>query len=379
MSGNATKGKKNGVGPSDDACMMVEPVIMNKAAQKAKGRKSKAQYFTSMEDEPMFSLNPIRSIPPETVIHDATMEVAPEIHNNYLPWVDYINVRELDNPRSSRVNIEDDDVEGENSYDEIEAEEKVFGEEVAPIVEERVNDFSIAEISEVADVLDQSVKPSVEDTIGKTVEPSVVLDKSAGDVGEDVPEEDGVDVSRADTEVIPEDAGQKKSSRKRKHKKSVDAGESSVPKKKLSKEEKATKKARKAERRARRVAHKATNVEAAEDDVPEEAEESVPEEVRSSVVQPAVDDEWLPEHEPQGPVLFDQAVQHAQSIAYPTMICSILQAQKEDILTADDTEGPPTRVITISPKLMEGTHVATVPLAPIAVEGASRSSIDETA
>ncbi|GAA0154278.1 hypothetical protein LIER_37843 [Lithospermum erythrorhizon] len=50
-------------------------------------------------------------------------------------------------------------------------------------------------MSEFVDVSD----PSVEDTTGKTDEPSVVPDKSVGDVGEDVPEWDGVDVSHVDT------------------------------------------------------------------------------------------------------------------------------------------------------------------------------------
>ncbi|GAA0161588.1 hypothetical protein LIER_17868 [Lithospermum erythrorhizon] len=146
-------------------------------------------------------------------------------------------------------------------------------------------------MSEVADVSDPSVKPSVEDTTGKTTEPSVVPDKSVGDVSEDVPEGDGVDVSHADM---------KKKSKKRKYKKSVDAGESSVPKKKLSKEERSAKKARKAEGRVRRITQKAAYTEISKDHVPEEAEESVPEEVKPFVVQPAVDDEWLPEHKPQG-------------------------------------------------------------------------------
>ncbi|GAA0143876.1 hypothetical protein LIER_04456 [Lithospermum erythrorhizon] len=109
-------------------------------------------------------------------------------------------------------------------------------------------------------------------------------------------------------EVISEDVGQKKKSKKRKHKKSADDGESFVPKKTLSKEERAAKKSRKAEMRARRVAQKAADTEAAEDDVPEEVEEFVPKEVRPSVIQPYVDDEWLPEHEPHG----DNADEKAQ-------------------------------------------------------------------
>ncbi|GAA0183962.1 hypothetical protein LIER_31285 [Lithospermum erythrorhizon] len=86
-----------------------------------------------------------------------------------------------------------------------------------------------------------------------------------------------------------------------------------------------------------------------------------------------------------GRVLFDQTIEHAQSnavlkpIAYPSIICSILLVQNEDILTADDNEDPPPGVITISPKLMEGTHVADVPLGPTADERASGSKIDATA
>ncbi|GAA0183441.1 hypothetical protein LIER_30850 [Lithospermum erythrorhizon] len=248
-------------------------------------------------------------------------------------------------------------------------------------------------MSETADMLDPLVNPSIKDTSGKTTEPSVASEKSASDVGKDVLEGDGVDVSHVDTvtedmdvpsterlgvdvnpsvedmleglknsaptggdvlepnvddsgkdpvvegmdtdiptvvdtepviakaadegvipsvsdkdvetarnierptigqgvddtmdaniqEVIPEDVGQKKKSKKTKHKKSADAGESFVPKKKLSKEERVVKKARKSERRARRVAQEAAK-----------EEEVVP-----PVTQPAVDDEWLPEHEPQ--------------------------------------------------------------------------------
>ncbi|GAA0172827.1 hypothetical protein LIER_26572 [Lithospermum erythrorhizon] len=186
-----------------------------------------------------------------------------------------------------------------------------------------------------------SVYPSVEDTTGKTTEPSAVSNKSA-EVGEDVPKGDGVDVSHADTvtegveaadegvtpsvtdtdaeiarnmerstigqgvddtlgagiqEVILEDAGRKKKSKKKKHKKSTNVGESSEPKRKLSKEERKAKRARKAERRAKSAAKEAAD---ADDDVPEEAEETIPEDVIPSVVQPTVDDEWLPEHEPQG-------------------------------------------------------------------------------
>ncbi|GAA0141464.1 hypothetical protein LIER_02601 [Lithospermum erythrorhizon] len=69
-----------------------------------------------------------------------------------------------------------------------------------------------------------------------------------------------------------------------------------------------------------------------------------------------------------GQFIFDQIVHHAQShavlkpIAYPSMICSILEAQKSDILTTKDIEWPAPGFITISPKLMQETHVAHIPL-----------------
>ncbi|GAA0149747.1 hypothetical protein LIER_08850 [Lithospermum erythrorhizon] len=219
------------------------------------------------------------------------------------------NVREHDNARSSRVNVEDDDVGGEKSHDEIVVKEKVFGEEVAIIVEERVNDSSVAEMLEVADVSDPSVKPSIEDTtgmevpstkgLGVDVNPSIedmleglkvsaptwgdVLEPTVDDSGKvlvvegidvDVPPVvdtepltakavDGgvllnvthICVETADIqEVTHEDVAQKKNSKKRKHKKVIELGETSKPKKKLSKEERAAKRARKAERKARRAA-----------------------------------------------------------------------------------------------------------------------------
>ncbi|GAA0160597.1 hypothetical protein LIER_17116 [Lithospermum erythrorhizon] len=187
-------------------------------------------------------------------------------------------------------------------------------------------------MSEVADVSD----PSVKDTTGKTAEPSGVSDKSAENVGKDVSERDDVNMSHSNTvtknveasntergmdinpsvedtgvdsmdadipsdvdigveiaegmerptegqgvedtlgediqEVIPEDDGQKKKSKKRKHKKSADVGIASEPKHKLR-----------------------------DDDVEEVVlEEAETEEVARPVNHPTVDDEWLPEHKPQG-------------------------------------------------------------------------------
>ncbi|GAA0171293.1 hypothetical protein LIER_25361 [Lithospermum erythrorhizon] len=185
MSGKETKGKKKAIGPSDDACMVVELPVMNKEAQKAKGKKSKvkrkgpkAPVSTSME-EPVLSPIHIRSLPPVGATHEVTQEETPEIHNFYLPWVDYTNIRELDNPRSSRV-IMDDDVGGDESHDKIQEEEHVIGEAIAPIVEERVIDSSCGEMSNAGDV----------------------SEKVASIVGDDVPEGDSVDVSHVDDMVI---------------------------------------------------------------------------------------------------------------------------------------------------------------------------------
>ncbi|GAA0186771.1 hypothetical protein LIER_34059 [Lithospermum erythrorhizon] len=85
-----------------------------------------------------------------------------------------------------------------------------------------------------------------------------------------------------------------------------------------------------------------------------------------------------------GQFIFDQTVQHAQShivlkpIAYPSMMSSILQDQEEDILIAADEEGPFLGVITINPKLTQGTHVADIPLTTADTGGAIGSDTDET-
>ncbi|GAA0186811.1 hypothetical protein LIER_34099 [Lithospermum erythrorhizon] len=184
--------------------MVVERPIVNQEARmvkrkksKDKGKGSKALVPTNMEDEPVFSPTPIRSIPLIDTTQEASRGEAPLIHNFYLPWVHYTKVRELNNPISSRVNV-DDDVGGEESYDAIHVEEDALGEGIAPIVEEGVNDSSCAEMSDVADVSDPPANPSVEGTTGKTAEPSVVSKKFAGDVSENVPEGDSVDVSHVD-------------------------------------------------------------------------------------------------------------------------------------------------------------------------------------
>ncbi|GAA0140279.1 hypothetical protein LIER_01659 [Lithospermum erythrorhizon] len=367
--------------------MEIDPLVVNVKAQKwkeqklkAKGSETPVSTSTRRVEGLVFDVIAIRSIPPVNAPQEGIQEeVQQKIHSFYLPWVDYTKIRELDNSRPSRVNVEDEDVGGEKSHDEINIEEDIIGEEVAPIVEEIVIDSSVVEMSKAADVSD----PSVKDATSKTAEPSVVSNKSA-EVGEDVPKGDGVDVSQVDEvvtegvktisvehlsdkvessvkdtmhglngdstsrgdvlkptiddfvkdtmvegmdaaiqdavdtesviakaadrgdvlsvtdtnaetagkeerptigqgvvtmeadiqEVIPENAGQKKKSKKRKHKKSVDIGEIFEPKKKLSKEERKAKIARKVERRAKRAAEEVVD---ADDEVHEEAEDHVQE------------------------------------------------------------------------------------------------------
>ncbi|GAA0142954.1 hypothetical protein LIER_03744 [Lithospermum erythrorhizon] len=382
-------------------------------------------------------------------------------------WVDYSYVRELDNPKPSRVNVEDDDVGREKSHDEIGVEKNVIGDEVAPTVEERVIDSSVAEISEVVDVSDPSVKPLIDDTMGDGVDvphvdnvtedvevpstegldvnvnpsvedmlnglkdsthsggdvlrPSVddfVKDTVADGMNADIPSvvdtepviakatdesvipsvtdkdieiaenietigrgvDDTMDVDIQ--EVISEDAGQKKKSKKRKHKKSADIGESSVPMKKLSKEERAAKKARKAERRARKATQEAAEEE--EEEVQDSDSEDVvvvmsrrkkaKGKLRMNKNRTRVGNKRIPKNVAavsRANVSLNSEEEEAR--------CKFVAIDKEDILTANDTEGLPSGTITISPKLLERTHVADIPLAPVDVGGASGSNTDRTA
>ncbi|GAA0163161.1 hypothetical protein LIER_19099 [Lithospermum erythrorhizon] len=138
------------------------------------------------------------------------------------------------------------------------------------------------------------LKPTVADTIAEGMDTDIpsVSDTEAETAGnmERPYVDQGVDDLH---EVIPEEAGPKKKSMKSKHKKSVDVGESFIPKKTLSKEEKAAKKGRKAERRAKRVVREDADAEA---------------EVRPSIPQPDVSDEWFLENDLQG----DNADEEAQ-------------------------------------------------------------------
>ncbi|GAA0169550.1 hypothetical protein LIER_24006 [Lithospermum erythrorhizon] len=179
--------------------MEVDAQIVNQEAQKAKGQKStikgkrlKAPVSSSMEDDQVLSPTPIRSLHPFNSTYGVIHGEIPDVHNNYLSLIDYIHVRELNNPRPSRIN-RDDDVGGERSNDEIRVEEDVIGEVVTRIFEEGVNDSSCAEMLDAANVSDPP------DTTGKTAEPSIVSEKSAGEISKDVPKGDGEDVSHVDT------------------------------------------------------------------------------------------------------------------------------------------------------------------------------------
>ncbi|GAA0169307.1 hypothetical protein LIER_23825 [Lithospermum erythrorhizon] len=57
----------------------------------------------------------------------------------------------------------------------------------------------------------------------------------------------------------------------------------------------------------------------------------------------------------------------------------ILEAQKVDILTAKDVKGPAPRFITISPKLMQGTHATHIPLRAVETRSGSGTGNEETA
>ncbi|GAA0147466.1 hypothetical protein LIER_07155 [Lithospermum erythrorhizon] len=70
--------------------------------------------------------------------------------------------------------MEDDDVGGEKSHDEIKIDENVIGEEDTLIIEERVSDSSTAEVIDITDVLEPSVTTFDKDSKGKTAEPSII-------------------------------------------------------------------------------------------------------------------------------------------------------------------------------------------------------------
>ncbi|GAA0150665.1 hypothetical protein LIER_09551 [Lithospermum erythrorhizon] len=135
---------------------------------------------------------------------------------------------------------------------------KDLGENVDPSVKDTMDGLKDGSSSR-GDVLEPTVNDSVKDTIVESMD----VDRPS-DVGTE-------HVTAKYGYVVPEEAGQEKKSKKMKHKKSAKAGESSEPKRKISKEERDGKMAMKAARRAMKATEKA-----ADDDVHEESEDHVP-------------------------------------------------------------------------------------------------------
>ncbi|GAA0186800.1 hypothetical protein LIER_34088 [Lithospermum erythrorhizon] len=193
-------------------------------------------------------------------------------------------------------------------------------------------------MSDVADMTDPSVNPSVEDTTGKIDGPSFMSESSPGDLGENISGGNGVDVSQAD-ETITEEVRSPSD---------VDLDKDVV------------------EPSVKNTMHGLKGDSTSGGDV----------------LQLTIDDPTSPNIQK---FKFDQVVQHAEShavlkpITYPSLLCSILESQKENILTFVDIEGPAFGFITISPKLMQGTHVVDIPLVTVDTGGASGSGTDEIA
>ncbi|GAA0152241.1 hypothetical protein LIER_10769 [Lithospermum erythrorhizon] len=147
--------------------------------------------------------------------------------------------------------------------------------------------------------------PSVDDIELVTVAATEKVTPSVIDTAIETVGQEEIDTMDDDVEdMTPEKARQqKKKSKKRRLRKLADTAENSEPKKKLSKEDRAAKRARKVERRARKAAEAKTGQDNnVEEVMPEETEEVIP-----PVVQPSIDDEWLPEHEQQGDNEDDQS------------------------------------------------------------------------
>ncbi|GAA0184251.1 hypothetical protein LIER_31539 [Lithospermum erythrorhizon] len=85
-----------------------------------------------------------------------------------------------------------------------------------------------------------------------------------------------------------------------------------------------------------------------------------------------------------GQFTFDQTVQYAQShvilnpIAYPGLLCNIMEDHHPDILTTMDEEALSPGFLTVSPKLLQGTHVTNIPLRPCKIGGSFGVGQDET-
>ncbi|GAA0175214.1 hypothetical protein LIER_28438 [Lithospermum erythrorhizon] len=294
--------KKFGLENSKSKRILVATLV--KVGEDVDSNLARASTKKKGDEEVVFNLTPIRSIPLVDNTLETTQDATPKIDNFYLSWVDYTNVRNAD------IDDRDADIRGDESHSKIPTKEDVVEEPIAPIVKGRVGDSTCAD---VVDLLEHPAGPSAADSIGKTVEPSN-MSVNIGDVGSgfDNPEGGSVDVSSTDDTMtdagkqasaersvrrrteptvgegvddtlnvdieeleIPEDAGQeKKKSKKRKHKRSADVGERFEPKKKLSKEERAAKRARRAEEKAKKATEKA-----ADDDVVAEEQTSSEEDI----------------------------------------------------------------------------------------------------
>ncbi|GAA0164970.1 hypothetical protein LIER_40014 [Lithospermum erythrorhizon] len=156
------------------------------------------------EEELVLNPTPIRSEPLVGTTQEVTQDATPLIHNFYLPWVDYTNVRELNNPKHSFVSHDDDDVKVDESHDEIPTMQDVIGEATTPIVEERVTESSCAKVTCATEVSEPSVLPTIDNTTGKIVEPSFVSEKSADVASDDNLKWGNVDVSHVDDMVTEE-------------------------------------------------------------------------------------------------------------------------------------------------------------------------------
>ncbi|GAA0169910.1 hypothetical protein LIER_24290 [Lithospermum erythrorhizon] len=221
-------------------------------------------------------------------------EAADMIDPHANPYVDDTTDVEVSNKEGSDANI---NPSVEDTLNGLKDSTPLWGAVMRPFVDDSIKNTG-------ADNMDVDI-PSVADIEPVTAEAIKNMTPSVTNTGAETVGQDGIDTVDADVkDVIHEKAIRETMKfKKRRLRKLVDSAETYKPKKKLSKEERASNRARKAERRARKVAEaKTTEDNDVEEVVPEETEEAIP-----PVDQPSVDDEWLPEHEPQGDNEDDQA------------------------------------------------------------------------
>ncbi|GAA0166757.1 hypothetical protein LIER_21842 [Lithospermum erythrorhizon] len=190
-----------------------------------------------------------------------------------------------------------------------------------------------------------------------------------------------------------------------------EGGEPSRRKKKLNKEERAAKRARRAERKAKKAAETATEAHATKEDVQETAVQFGDEDVAAVIIkrrrakgklkinenrvesQVEVFDQQkdccgedvvrvtnknanimrileeevgvMPTIEAVGPYYPKLSYAVLKPIAYPSLLYNIIESQHSNIITTADVEGPFLGILTIIPKLLQGTHVADIPLSTI--------------